>query len=373
MIIAVNTRLLLNDHQDGYSNFLYSVLDRITRNYSSDQFIFIFDRQHEKNLELADNVKPVVIGPPARHPLSWKYWYDLKIPSVLKKYKADVFVSCDGFCSLTTSLPQCLVIRDLAFLHESHLKGADAIFYKHYVPKFLKKAKTVVTVSSFSKDDILHRYKIESSKLTIIPIAAKEIFRPLTETQKQNVKDKFSDGKEYFVYGGSADPDKNLTNLLKAFSVFKKRQASNLKLILAGSTAAPSKDFLKSLSTYKYRGDVVMAGQLEDAEYAAIIGGAYAFVSPFSYEGFGSPVLQAIRCHVPVITSTNSAMQEVAGDAALYVNPADHLDIAEKMMLLYKDENLRSQLVEKGQIISEPYTWDRSVDAFWTSVMKTLK
>jgi hypothetical protein len=108
------------------------------------------------------NVKAVVTGPPARHPLLWKLWYDFRIPSVLKKYKADIFVSCDGFCSLTTKIPQCLVLHDLAFLHyPSFINRSHLLFYKRYTPKFLEKAGSVATVSEFSKKDILAHYKIE--------------------------------------------------------------------------------------------------------------------------------------------------------------------------------------------------------------------
>ena len=116
-----------------------------------NSFLFLTGH-YDKRFVFGKNVIPVVAGPPARHPLLWKWWYDVKVPSVLKKYKADVFVSCDGFCSLTTKVPQCLVLHDLSFLHyPSFIKKSHLFFYKRYIPKFLQKAKTVATVSEFSK------------------------------------------------------------------------------------------------------------------------------------------------------------------------------------------------------------------------------
>jgi glycosyltransferase involved in cell wall biosynthesis len=373
MIIAVNTRFLRNDYLEGYGYFLYESFNRITKIHPEHQFIFIFDRAYDKKFVFAENIKAVVIGPPARHPLLWKYWYDVKVPAVLKKYKADIFVSCDGFCSLTTKVPQCLLVHDLSFLrYPFFIKKSHFLFYKHYTPKFINKAKTIVTVSEFSKKDMLSQYKIEPGKIAIVPNAVKESFHPLTDTEKNAVKNKHTNGKEYFVYAGAIHPRKNLTNLLKAFSIFKKRQMSNLKLVLAGRLAWKYKDFVESLKTYKYREDVVLTGYLEEEDLVKVIASAYALIYPSLWEGFGVPVLEAMRCHVPVITSQNSAMPEIAKDAALYVNPADHDDIAERMMLLYKDENLRSQLIEKGKKICEEYNWDRSAGLLWACILKTV-
>ena len=139
---------------------LLVALQKHIRNINS--FLFLTG-PYDKRFLFAENVKAVVTGPPARHPLLWKFWYDVKVPAVLKKYKADVFVSCDGFCSLTTKVPQCLVVHDLSFLHyPSFIPKSHFLFYKHYTPKFLNKAKSIVTVSEFSKKDIVLQYKIDA-------------------------------------------------------------------------------------------------------------------------------------------------------------------------------------------------------------------
>jgi glycosyltransferase involved in cell wall biosynthesis len=144
---------------------------------------------------------------------------------------------------------------------------------------------------------------------------------------------------------------------------------SNWKLVLTGKWARANKNFIESLKTYKYREDVVM---IEEEELVKIIGSAYALVYLSPGEGFGIPVLEAMCCYVPVITSGNSAMEEMAHDAALYADPDDHNDIAEKMMLLYKDENLRSHLIQKGKKISDQYHWDTSAELLWESIMKAI-
>ncbi len=373
MLIAVNTRFLLKDSLEGYGYFIRETFRRITHNHPEHRFLFIFDRPFDKEFLFGPNVEAVVAGPPARHPLLWKFWYDFKVPAVLKKYKADVFVSPDGFCSLGTRVPQCLVLHDLAFLHHpGSIHASHLRVYKKYTGRFLEKAASVATVSAFSKADLLNHYKISEQKIHVVYSAAKEIFQPLTPEQKEGVKNKYSSGREYFLHTGAIHPRKNLVNLLKAFSLFKKRQQSGMKLLLAGRLAWKYQSFAKNLETYKYREDVVLTGYLEESELAALTGAAYALVYPSLHEGFGVPVLEAMQCDVPVITSSGSSMQEIAGDAALYVNAEDPQSIAENMMRIYKDETLRGQLITNGRQVAKQYSWDKTAELLWGSVQEAI-
>ena len=373
MIIAVNTRLLLTDYLEGYGIFIYESFKRITQQHPEYEFIFIFDRPYDKKFVFGSNVKPVITGPAAGNPLLWKLWYDVKVPSVLRKHKAAVFVSCDGFCSLTTKVPQCLVVHDLAFLHyPSFIKRSHLLFYKRYMQRFLNKARSVATVSEFSKQDIITQYKTKASAIDVVFNGVKEIFQPINEEEKTATKNKYTDGKEYFLYVGAIHPRKNLMKLLKAFSVFKKRQQTNMKLVLTGRLAWKYEAFKESLKSYKYRNDVVMTGYVEEDELVKITGSAYGLIYPSLFEGFALPVLEAMRCDVPVITSVNSSMQEIAKDAALYADANSHIDIADKMILLYKDEGLRKELIQKGRQVACEYNWDKTANLLWQSILKAI-
>ena len=373
MKIAVNTRFLLSNYLEGYGYFVFEVFKYLTNNHPEHQFIFIFDRPFDKRFVFSSNITPVVVGPPARHPLLWKYWYDLKIPSVLKKNKADVFVSVDGLCSLRTATPQCLVIHDVAFLHyPAHIKRSHLYFFKKYIPRFLKKANSIATVSEFSKKDILNHYKTDPEKISVVYSAAKEIFQPVTGEIAEATKEKYTDRAEYFLYIGAIHPRKNLVNLLKAFSIFKKRLKSNMKLVLAGRLAWKYDSFIQNLKKYKFKEDVIMLGYLSEDELVKITGSAYALVYPSLLEGFGVPVLEAMKCHVPVITSSGSSMEEIAKDAALYADPESFEEIAAKMMLVYKDENLRKELIEKGKVIADQFSWKRTAELLWQSILKAV-
>lgn len=373
MVIAVNTRFLVND-LEGYGYFIHQLFKTLVTRHPEHQFYFLFDRPFKEDYVFSSNVHPLVVTPAARHPVLWKYWYDVKIPLALKKIKADVFVSPDGYCSLTTETPQCMIIHDLGFLHHPEAyKKSHVAFYKRNTPKFLKKARSIITVSQFSKNDIVKNYKTELAKIEVIYNGVKNVFGLRSFGEKEAVKEKYTEGKEYFIYIGAIQPRKNLVNLLKAFSVFKKRLQSNMKLVIAGRLAWKNEEFLQLMKTYKYRTDVVMTGYLPEEELAAILASSYALVYPSLYEGFGVPVIEAMRSEVPVLTSEKTSMEEAAGDAALYFDPNDHQDIADKMMLIYKDENLRNRLIEKGKSKAEKYNWEESAELFWECILKTIE
>lgn len=372
MVIAVNTRFLLKENLEGFGYFTKEVFGILTKKYPEHQFHFFFDRPFDEAFIFSDNVTGHIISPPARHPLLWKYWFDVKVPSLLKKIKADVFFSPDGQCSLITKVPQCLVVHDLAFLHypdgyqKSHLR-----YYKHYMPKFISKAKTVLTVSEFSKSDIIQQYKTPPEKISVVYNGVKEIFKPINFDEQAILKDKYSGGVEYFLYVGAIHPRKNLITLLKAFSIFKKRLQSSMKLVLTGRLAWKNNEFLELLKNYKYKDDVVLTGYLNEKELAALMASAYAFVYPSLFEGFGVPVIEAIRCRVPVLTSKASSMEEITEGAALYFDPANVEDMAQKLMRVYKDEEERKGLIEKGFTIAQKYSWEKTAEGVWENLIDT--
>ena len=370
-MIAVNARHLLKDRLEGCGYFVQETFRVLAAAHPGHRFYFLLDRPQESPEGFSPNVQFMFAGPAARHPLLWKIWFDLRIPLMLKKIKAEVFVSPEGFASLTTRVPQCLVVHDLGFLHYPETyKKLHVLYMRHMTPSFIKKAKQVATVSEFSKSDIIKQYGTDPQKIDVVFNGVKDVFRPIDPITQQRTRDEFTGGKDFFIYVGALQPRKNLVNLLRAFSVFKKRQQSSMKLVLTGRLAWKNEDFLQKLHTYKYRDDVVLTDYLDEELLARLLGSAYALVYPSLFEGFGVPVLEAMKCGVPALTSKDSSMQEIAGAAGLYFDPNDHQDMAEQLMRIYKDEQLRGQLVEQGLQKAKEYTWQRTAALLWESMMK---
>lgn len=374
MRIGVNTRLLLKGKLEGIGWFTYQTLERMVHQHPEHDFFFFFDRPYDESFVFSTNVTPIVVPPQARHPILFTLWFDWTLPYVLRKYKIDVFLSPDGYCSLRTSVPTCLVIHDLAFEHyPKHFKLSHKHYWKYFQPRFANKAKRIVTVSQYSKQDIISHYGIDADKIDVACNGAHDAYHPLRWDDKEAVKKKYADGCEYFVFAGALHPRKNIVNLLKAFVAFKKMQRSDMKLVIVGRLAWKYDEVLEMKESMPYKDDVKWVGYMDVDELSQVTGGAYAMVYPSFFEGFGIPILEALKCDVPAIVSHTSSMPEVAGDAGLLVDPNNVADIAAKMEQLYKDEHLRAKLIAAAPAQVKKFTWEKAADVLWENIVKCLK
>jgi glycosyltransferase involved in cell wall biosynthesis len=372
MRIAVNARLLREHQSEDYDYFIEEIFFRLAGQQPQHTFVFFFDKPFNPAFVFPNNVEPVVVSPKALHPLTFWWWLAIKIPYALKKYKADVFISPESFCSLFTNVPQVLIIHHLPFLHYPHFIKNYLWFYKKYVRRSIKKAKVLSTISEFLKQDIIKEYKVAEDKIWNVGSAANPVFKPIGWQERENIKDNFSEGCEYFVFGESGYSEKNLMNLLKAFSIFKKWQKTNMKLLVAEKFKYQYKDFVKKLKTYKYRDDVKVLSYSPEQELAKVVAAAYALVLPTLHEGFSVAIVEAMQCEVPVIASDKSSMREVGGEAALYANPLNPEEIAAQMKIIFKDEQLRSRLIKMGKIQVLNFTWERTVQLIWKSIEQAV-
>jgi glycosyltransferase involved in cell wall biosynthesis len=233
--IVVNTRLLLRDKLEGMGWFSYQVLKRISQKNPKVHFVFLFDRQYDESFIFADNITPLVLSPQARHPFLYYAWLQVSVKGILNRMKPDLFLSPDGFLSLGAKCKQLPVIHDINFLHHpKDSKWLTAKYYNHYFPKFAKEATRIATVSEYSKNDISKNYHINPSNIDVVYNGINEFFKPLSEINKAETRLKYTAGKNYFVCVGSLHPRKNIPQLIKAFSEFKKETLAEIKLVLAG-------------------------------------------------------------------------------------------------------------------------------------------
>ena len=359
MIIAVNTRLNKEMQPEGYEAFLFTTLNYLTNKFPQHQFLYIFDGPYDDKLIFPKNVLPIITGPKTGNNLLLQYWFNYKIPAILRKHKADVFLSVEGICSLRTKIPQCLFISDCSFLQPHQIKNKQSRFYKKFMPAFLKKAKAIATVSEYSKKLITHHYKIAADTINVVHPGIDTIFKPLDWEAQEVIKEKYAEGKAYFLFIGNINRRSNSINLLKAFSFFKKRQKSNMMLLIAGNA---DESFKKEIKTYKFRDEVKLLEDLDTTALAKITASAYAMVYPVLYDDIALPALQALQCNVPVVISNTGALTSIFGEAALFVNPESFEDIAQKMMLVFKDENKVKELFNAGNELMKQYQFDKTAD-----------
>jgi len=369
MIIAVNTRLLIQGKLEGIGWFTRETLSRITNDHPEHQFLFIFDRPYAEEFIFSKNITPIVLSPPTRHPFLWYIWFELQIPRILKKYKADLFFSPDGYLSLNTRVKQLAAIHDINFAHRpKDLPWLKAKYYNHYFPLFARKAKRIVTVSYFSKEDIHRSYKIDSDKIDVVYNGVNTSYTPTSDEEKFKVKAWYSKGSDYFLFIGSLHPRKNICGLLRAYDAFRTSVESDVKLLIIGESMFKTSDIELTYEGMRYKDDVVFTGRLSNNELHQVLGAALALTFVPFFEGFGIPVIEAMNAGVPVICSNITSLPEVGGNAVLYVDPFSLNQIKEAMITIYEEKDIRDSLILKGFVQKDKFSWDKTAELLWGSI-----
>lgn len=373
MKIAVNTRLLQSGKLEGIGRFTHEIFSRLAVQHPEVQFTFLFDRPYSKEFIYATNVKPVVIGPPTRHPILWKWWFEKSLPKFFRKKNFDLFVSPDGYASMKSEVKTLDIIHDLNFEHhpEYLTPRARKYFLKNF-RRFAHRAERVGTVSEFSKRDIAETYGVNPDKIDVIYNGVSDRFKPISESQKKVVQNKYTDGKPYMLYIGAFNPRKNTTGIIRAFEKFKSQLPNDMKLVLCGSKMYMNEEMRRAFQQMKFQQDVIFTGYIPDEELPGLTAGAETLLLVSHFEGFGIPILEAMKSGVPVIAADNSAMPEVANGAAMMVNSTDFEQIASAMHSITSDDHLRNKFIEMGYQRAQNFTWDQSAAAMWNAIEKTI-
>lgn len=373
MRIAINTRFLLPHKMEGFGWYTYEITKRLVENHPEHTFIFFFDRKFDPKFIFGKNVEPVVLNPPARHPILFKIWFDWSVKRALKKHKADLFFSPDGYLSLTTSLPQIAVMHDLNFEHNPQdLKPAMLNYYTSYFPRFAEKAAHIITVSEYSKQDICETYGVSSSKVTAIWNGASEVFQPLSEAVKETVRNTHTDGKPYFLFVGAIHPRKNVPRLIEAFAKYRLTHPNAAEeLVIVGTELWNNAGFDLAIAE-EVKNHIRLTGHVSIEVLAQLMGSAKLFTFVPYFEGFGIPLVEAMRCGTPILAGDRTSLPEVAGEAALYCNPFDVDDIASKLGQLTNDGDLRNSLSKKGLERATQFSWDHAAEKVWDVIANEL-
>jgi len=371
--IAVNTRILLKNKLEGIGWFTFETLKRITKNHPEHTFYFIFDRPYDQEFIFSENIVPIVVGPQARHPFLFYYWFERAIPKVLKQIHADLFISPDGILSLKTNVNSIAVIHDISFMHNP--KDFPLIvrkYYHYFFPKFAKKATRIVTVSEFSKQDITKQFSIKSDHIDVVYNGSNEIYKPSDTDKILRTKKEYTSGEDFFIFVGALSPRKNVANLLLAFDLFKSKTTNKIKLVIVGEKMFKTKNIHTVYSNMSFKKDVIFTGRMNPKELKNLYGSALALTFVPYFEGFGIPIIEAMNCDTAVITSNVTSMPEVAGDAALFADPFSVQSIADAMIKIYSDSNLRNEFIEKGRLQKQKFSWDKTANKLWESIEKVL-
>lgn len=333
---------------DAYPRFVQALIEQLAKANPSDNFYWIREEGLPEVLHNYPNLKIISIDPPAK--FFYNYSLSRRINGQMKKLKAEVLLSVDTV--IDTSKKKCLVIGHPG----KQLQKAG-----------LQQVQAVYCLSETLKSNIAEQYPSDSNKINLIYGGPSLHVSLLSDEEKAVVKEKYTGGKEYFLYRGSFESP-NVVQLLKAFSIFKKRQKSSMKMVLLGQDNTEEKKFSVLLNTYKYQDDVITADVVENSE-KELTAAAFAYIQPYRSSSLCF-VFDALQNNIPALVDASSPLVEIDSEAALCFDTHSAEDIADALMRIYKDEQLYRELVEKGKEVIKKDYWKETTDLIQNSFLQ---
>ncbi len=284
-----------------------------------------------------------------------------QIAAVARQLTLDVVHDPTGAMPLLlTSAARVVTIHDAipyVFPHTS--TRLDRFIYHRWLPVAVRAAGAVITDSRSAREDIMTHLPVSAERVTATPLAADRRFRPLDATEFGPVLRRYGVAQPYILYVGALEPRKNLPRLLEAYARLRRRSA-RWRLVIVGARKWRSSPIFDAVQALALEPHLIFTGFVEDEHLPALYAGADLFAFPSLYEGFGLPVLEAMACGAPVVTSNTSSLPEVAGEAAVLVDPTNIEQIAEAMWLVLSQPALAAALREKGLARAAQFTWERT-------------
>lgn len=302
----------------------------------------------------------------------WKYifvkpkklWTQIGLPLYLFTHfpRPDVFFSPSHYAPRFSPVSTVISVMDLSYIHFPELFAKKDLYQLTEWTRYsAKNAKRIFTISNASKGDIIKEYKVKPDRVIVTYPGIKHNTPMPTTLSKKELHDKLGISGDYILFVGTLQPRKNITRLIEAFSLLKKEEKyKELHLVIVGKKGWLYEEILDAPNTYDVRGFVNFLDFVPDEQLVPLYQHALCYVLPSLYEGFGLPVVEAMKYGVPVITSNVSSLPEAGGDAALYVDPLNVEDIAEKIKRVVDSPKLREEMVKKGYTHIKQFSWEKA-------------
>lgn len=286
----------------------------------------------------------------------------IELPRILRAHRIDLLHSPHFMLPLLSSCPAVVTIHDVIYLacKEDLPSWMGRMYYQAMIMASSRRARRILTISEFSKADIVRYLNVNPEKIEVTYPAISPIFRPIRDkSQIKTVLAKYGITDEYILYAGIYKPRKNHAGLLHAFEKLHAKGV-NARLVIAGALNEGESRLRKLAQELGIGEQVIFTGVVDDLELATLYSAARIYACPSLYEGFGFTVLEAMACGAPVVCSPETSLPEVAGNAALYADPRDPEKFAEALARMFTDENLRGDLIARGFKNCERFSWKRA-------------
>lgn len=363
MRIGIEGQRLFRKKKHGMDMVALELIKELQQIDTKNEYFLYIKPDEDECIEETENFKiRLVNGSP------YPVWEQISLPKAAKKDKVDILHCTSNTAPVFTDLKQIVTLHDIIYMEKSYLQilnGSGTYYqkfgnaYRRYiVPRMIKKVDKLITVSKFEKNRIDNFFNLNKDLVAAVYNGVSKHFKKLEDKDKlKELKEKYKLPDKFFFFLGNTDPKKNTPGTLKAFHDFIEKTGLDYYLVMLDFDEAELIKILKSTNSESIRNRIHLTGYIPNIELPGIVSMSEVFLYPSLRESFGIPMLEGMKCGVPVITSNTSSMPEVSGDAAYIIDPHKPEQITNAMIDLINDEKLRNDLIEKGYKRAELFSW----------------
>lgn len=361
MRIGIEAQRVFRRNKHGMDYVVLQEIKELQKiDHKNEYFVFVAPGV-DRCLKDTENVHIIVIGE-SFYPV----WEQITLPRAAKKYNLDILHCTSNTAPIFCNIPLVLTLHDIIFLeprdknNKSLYQNMGWLYRRKVVPKILEKCHRIITVSNFEEQNIIQKLNIPQKRMAMIYNGYNEWFKPLRDVA--DIYKSYIEKPGYFFFLGNTDPKKNTERTLIAYSRYLEQSTVKRKLLMADLDKAYLDSIIERNHIENIREQIVIPGYIVNSDLPYIYNSAFAFLYTSLRESFGIPLLEAMACGTPVITSNTSSMPEIGGNEAILINPESPEEITEKMLCLENDEVYYNQQKEIGLKRSSLFSWRKTAE-----------
>ena len=361
MIIGIEAQRIFRKNKHGMDYVVLQEIKELQQIDTENEYYVFVKPGEDRCVESTKNVHIIELNCPS-YPL-WEQW---ALPRAAKKYGVEILHCTSNTAPIWCNIPLVLTLHDIIFLeprdkqNHSLYQNMGWLYRRLDVPRILNKCRRIITVSNFEMENIISKLGIPRERMAMIYNGYNNWFKPIEDTS--HVTQKYIADEGYFFFLGNTDPKKNTERTLVAYSKYLQQSDVKRKLLMADLDSEYLNGIIQRNHIENIKEHILMPGYIVNSDLPFIYNGAFAFLYTSLRESFGIPLLEAMACGTPVITSNTSSMPEIAGHDAILANPESSDEIAEMMLQLESDEDLYRKQKALGLERAKLFSWRRTAE-----------
>ena len=362
MRIGIEAQRIFRKNKHGMDYVVLQEIKELQQIDTKNEYYVFVKSGEDHCVKSTGNVHIIELSCPS-YPL-WEQW---ALPKAAKKYKVDILHCTSNTAPLWCDIPLILTLHDIIFLeprdkqNHSLYQNMGWLYRRFVVPHILEKCQRIITVSNFEMENIISKLKIPRERMTMIYNGYNNWFKPIED--KDEVYKKYIPEKGFFFFLGNTDPKKNTERTLVAYSKYLEQSTIKRKLLMADLDLEYLNGIIERNQIENIRNNIVMPGYIVNSDLPYIYNSAFAFLYTSLRESFGIPLLEAMACGTPVITSNTSSMPEIGGKDAIFVNPEKSEDITQMMLTLENNQTFYEHQQQIGKERATHFSWRKTAES----------